>query len=285
MLTSSLFDKTDADLWSWLEQFDPGPTDYVRHGLKRMAQTLRSIPATQGPVLELGCDSHFSLMLTELLGLQVFPQNLPNPIAAPEKMDERVVTFHNKATGKTSAIDRTPFNVEKDKFPFADGFFDGALCCELLEHLLYDPAAMLWETNRVLKPGGWLLLTTPNLTAWHAIRRAIQGMHPLEHSRYFRSDVVDFPIQHTREYAVFEVVELLQSAGFSIESLVTYDLFAGESMGWREYLVLLPAMMIYNALYLRHPKHLKLSLRKPHIFALARKSSAPTKRYPEFLYI
>jgi SAM-dependent methyltransferase len=49
--------------------------------------------------------------------------------------------------------------------PFADAEFDAALCLEVIEHLMY-PQLTLAEIFRVLKPGGVLLLTTPNVAYW-----------------------------------------------------------------------------------------------------------------------
>jgi SAM-dependent methyltransferase len=44
--------------------------------------------------------------------------------------------------------------------PYADGFFDAVWCSEVLEHL-FDPLYALREFNRVLAPGGQLLVTVP----------------------------------------------------------------------------------------------------------------------------
>jgi 2-polyprenyl-3-methyl-5-hydroxy-6-metoxy-1,4-benzoquinol methylase len=45
------------------------------------------------------------------------------------------------------------------QLPFKDGEFDNILCTEVLEHLA-EPAAAILEMERVLKPGGKLILTT-----------------------------------------------------------------------------------------------------------------------------
>lgn len=45
--------------------------------------------------------------------------------------------------------------------PYPDNFFDGAIMWESLEHAL-SPIIALWECNRILKPGGRLLLFLPN---------------------------------------------------------------------------------------------------------------------------
>ncbi len=49
-----------------------------------------------------------------------------------------------------------------DRQPCEDGECDLVICTELIEHLV-DPTPLLREIRRVLKPGGWLFMTTaPN---------------------------------------------------------------------------------------------------------------------------
>ncbi len=48
--------------------------------------------------------------------------------------------------------------------PFDDGAFDAAVCVEGLEHLENVHHAVR-ELYRVLKPGGWLVVSTPNVTS------------------------------------------------------------------------------------------------------------------------
>lgn len=68
--------------------------------------------------------------------------------------------------GKASA-DRAPLGwigwevVDAQSLSHAGASFDTAISCETIEHLP-DPRAALAELFRVLKPGGRLLLTTPN---------------------------------------------------------------------------------------------------------------------------
>jgi SAM-dependent methyltransferase len=53
--------------------------------------------------------------------------------------------------------------LEAARFPAAS--FDAATLIEVIEHLR-DPRPLLAECRRVLKPGGILLITTPNSASW-----------------------------------------------------------------------------------------------------------------------
>jgi len=51
-----------------------------------------------------------------------------------------------------------------DKFPFPDNHFDFVFAGEVIEHT-FDDFFFLEEIYRILKPGGVLILTTPNLVS------------------------------------------------------------------------------------------------------------------------
>ncbi|MBU5689722.1 MAG: methyltransferase domain-containing protein [Candidatus Aenigmatarchaeota archaeon] len=51
-----------------------------------------------------------------------------------------------------------------ERFPFEDNYADTIIAGEIIEHLL-NPFEFLKECNRVLKKGGVLVLTTPNMTS------------------------------------------------------------------------------------------------------------------------
>ena len=74
------------------------------------------------------------------------------------------------------------------KLPFADASFDLIWCSEVIEHL-EDPAFALSELRRVTKPGGTLVLTTPNSYAWLFRFIALFGLTP---KRIQRKDHIQF---------------------------------------------------------------------------------------------
>lgn len=51
------------------------------------------------------------------------------------------------------------------RLPFKDGSFEVVLCIEVLEHL-FSPLDALREMGRVLRPGGLLIVTVPNVAYW-----------------------------------------------------------------------------------------------------------------------
>lgn len=56
-------------------------------------------------------------------------------------------------------------DIEDEKFPFDDEFFDVVFCTEVLEHLR-RPEGCLAEIKRVLKKGGKAILSVPNATGY-----------------------------------------------------------------------------------------------------------------------
>jgi len=62
-----------------------------------------------------------------------------------------------KANGEPAALALADLH----HLPFVDHAFDGVICFEVLEHLT-DPAAFLDQVVRVLRPGGWFVVSTPN---------------------------------------------------------------------------------------------------------------------------
>jgi methionine biosynthesis protein MetW len=59
--------------------------------------------------------------------------------------------------------------------PFADDSFDLVVCVEVLEHLL-SPDGAATEIRRVLRPGGRLVASTPNLAYWRMRANALVGL-------------------------------------------------------------------------------------------------------------
>jgi hypothetical protein len=79
---------------------------------------------------------------------------------------------------------------------------------------------MLSEINRVLRRGGTLVLSTPNIASRTALYRLLGGKHPQGWSVYGGKD----GDRHNREYTPSEVERLLDEAGFERAAIETFSL-------------------------------------------------------------
>jgi SAM-dependent methyltransferase len=68
--------------------------------------------------------------------------------------------------------------VDSPGLPIASGSVDVVIMSELIEHLV-DTDFAIEEAYRVLKPGGSLLLSTPNLAAWYNRVLLAAGVQPV----------------------------------------------------------------------------------------------------------
>jgi glycosyltransferase involved in cell wall biosynthesis/SAM-dependent methyltransferase len=174
--------------------------------------------------------------------------------------------------GESFQCDVDLFDAERDPFPYPDGWFATVLCCELLEHLARDPMHMMVEINRVLRPGGHLLLTTPNIASLRSIAAILQGYHPGLFTHYVHPDKAAMEPRHYREYTPTEIRRLLEDAGFTVIKL--------ETGPYREQ----PRPEWLWVVHLLERYRLPKDLRGEAIYALARKSGPVRVRYPEWLY-
>lgn len=65
------------------------------------------------------------------------------------------------------------------RFDYEDNYFDVVHSNQVIEHL-YDTDNFVSEIFRVLKPGGYALISTVNLAGWHNIISLILGYQPFD---------------------------------------------------------------------------------------------------------
>jgi SAM-dependent methyltransferase len=68
-------------------------------------------------------------------------------------------------------------NLEDDGLPFGAAEFDTVAMVAVIEHL-FDPIGALKECSRVLKPGGRLIVDTPNIAKWTRRIKLLFGYFP-----------------------------------------------------------------------------------------------------------
>jgi SAM-dependent methyltransferase len=124
-------------------------------------------------------------------------------------------------------------NLEAEPLPCADASFDGVICNEIFEHLRGDLIGIFEEIRRVLRPGGRLILTTPNIRSVEGLLRFLLAGRSIScgggiYDEYRKLHTLGH-MGHVREYTLREVREFLQAMGFTVEQIV----HRGRYAGWR----------------------------------------------------
>ena len=99
-------------------------------------------------------------------------------------------------------------DVETMELPFEPQSFDAILCGDLVEHLR-DPVAFLERVRPLLRPGGRLVLSTPNIANWSVRLSLLFGRF-----RYTEWGILDRT--HTHFFTRKTLREALEAAGYRI---------------------------------------------------------------------
>lgn len=118
-------------------------------------------------------------------------------------------------------------DVETKPLPYADGTFDVVFSGETIEHHV-DTDWMLSELNRVLKPGGTLILTFPNIRTLLSIgMMLLLDMPPMYAARY--------RAPHYRDFTLKTIKMALRNHGFDLQQSIGSSFFLpkiGEYGSW-----------------------------------------------------
>jgi SAM-dependent methyltransferase len=156
----------------------PGGRDYV----EGMVCFLRA-PQPGGRLLEIGFGNAGTLVGMRELGWDVVGIET-DPVSV--------------ANSRALGLDTRQGALKSHAFP--DESFDAIYASHVLEHV-HDPLGLLQECRRILKPGGTVVMTTPNLASW-GHHRFGAGWVPLD------------PPRHLMLFEPGNLRTLLRKAGF-----------------------------------------------------------------------
>jgi 2-polyprenyl-3-methyl-5-hydroxy-6-metoxy-1,4-benzoquinol methylase len=188
-----LFGRYTPDYWdTYTDKIKTTAIDPARN------QTLYAPPLNyleivrrNGRVLDVGCATGEFLAAAGAREWQVYGVE-PSPIGAA--LAERVPG----ATIHTGTLDMAPW---------PDCYFDGVAFFEVIEHL-QSPRAYIETIGRLLRPGGMLVMSTPNIhsLAYYMLGREWDVVGPNDHLYYFSPRTLQ---------------RLLRSCGFAIQHIHT----------------------------------------------------------------
>lgn len=123
-----------------------------------------------------------------------------------------------------AGLDIRRCDIEREPIPADDASFDAVVFNELFEHLRIDPIFTLSEVRRVLRPGGLLYLSTPNLRSLVGIANFLllgraYSCCARPYLEYTKLRTIGH-MGHVREYTPREVREFLSAVGFRVQKTI-----------------------------------------------------------------
>lgn len=252
----------DWDTQRWITDNDRtrSRTAHSLEDLRRAVAPLHGVGA--GRFLDIGCGFGG---LSALVGGYVGAREVHGV-----DIDHRVVT---EAQGKQVAV--VLADAGEKPLPYPDGHFDVIMTLGMMDYLVsFD--AMLREVNRLLRPGGSVLVSLPNLASWHNRLMLLLGFQPRDVEisaealvgvppRYAGEN----PAGHIHIPTVRAFVELMEYHGFSTQQVT------GGCPMWRR---MHPVLFAADALLARRP-----SLARRFFYLGTKERVVPAPEHPVLL--
>lgn len=185
--------------------------DYMREGAPRFALLSEATQKATPPgsrVLEVGAAYGATLLALRAAGYEV----------AATDVDAGIQAFCRPLLSAGVEVRRWDLHCEDG--PYEPESFDVVICAEVLEHLQMSCGAAARKLHTLLKSGGTLLVTTPNLYRAANLVRILRGHNIIEQypdtPHLVGGIVADDQREHPRELTRRELLEGIRSAGLSV---------------------------------------------------------------------
>jgi len=166
-------------------------------------------------LLDLGCGpGEFTAKCAERIGT--------SDVYGVEIDDESI----DKAESRGVKCIRADLN---NRLPIDSGCFDVVISNQVLEHLV-NCDIFIEEIQRILKPGGYAVVSTENLSSWHNIFALVLGYRPFSQSystKFFGNPLSTHDEEeqsdlgtHIRVFAYKPFKDVFELDGFKVESLL-----------------------------------------------------------------
>lgn len=164
-----------------IDMYEAKAAAYARFGTGKIAAHAERLLPPGGSVLDLGCASGGLLEILRprarhLAGLELSPSAARTAAGIGDHIVQGAL--------------------EDRDLPFASDAFDLVVLADVLEHLV-DPASALERAVGWCRPGGHVLLSTPNVAHWAARAELLRGRWPSEETGTFDAGHLHFFTQES----------------------------------------------------------------------------------------
>ena len=142
---------------------------------------------------------------------------------------------------QAAGVTVTNTNIYKHELPWPNDTYDIVVSEAMIEHLK-DPKTYLEQMKRLVKPGGHIIISTPNLTTLLKRVRFLLGRSPNWPIKEFFADGESFT-GHWREYTMKELIEVCELAGLTVVTAHNINLLA-KFKSWRAWKKNLQALFV-----------------------------------------
>ncbi len=174
---------------------------FHKHRFDFLLEILKDYFKPGAKFLDIGSFNGYLMLGAKLIGYEASGTDLKEFVEGVKDFS----SFYN--------FNNLPADLSLEPIPYPENSYDLILFSETLEHLNFYPLDLFKEINRVLKPGGLVIITTPNLIRANNVLKMIAGRsinHEIEKTYG--------PGTHYREYSFKEIKYLCQVSGLTISS-------------------------------------------------------------------
>ncbi len=192
-----------------IQHFEPGCSTAVPSNVTYRLAKIRDLGLLKGEWLDCGCaDGGYTVALVDLGAARA---------VGVDALEERIVLAHERERSHPAV---RFLHASAEALPFNEASFDGVLLNEVLEHVA-DEVQTLREIHRVLRPGGHLIVMSPN--RWFPFEG--HGMHIGQHLFWFPVPLLPWlpsrisqRFMHARNYWPHELRDVVRNEGFVIRT-------------------------------------------------------------------
>lgn len=196
--------ESTPDIPSWFHYYEKNHSDRIAFDVEIVERYIKK----DEPIVEFGSSP---LLLTGALAAVGY--RVTGADIEPERFSE---------AARQQGLEIVKCDVENGVFPFKDEIFGAAIFNEVFEHLRINLIHTFSEVRRVVKPGGRLLLSTPNGRSYANLVNLLFHDRALDSGIYSAYEALSTVghMGHVREYTVTDIVDFLEKMGFTCEEVV-----------------------------------------------------------------